>query len=46
MGEPKAIVAARKLTEINPNVTIKGYHSSLERVNPANKAPISIEKSI
>jgi len=35
MGEPKAIVAARKLTEINPNITIKGYHTSLERLDPA-----------
>jgi len=34
IGESKAIVAARKLKEINPNVTIKGYLSSLERLNP------------
>lgn len=34
IGEPKAIVAARKLREINPNVIIKGYHTSLERLNP------------
>ncbi|MFX1366863.1 MAG: ThiF family adenylyltransferase [Promethearchaeota archaeon] len=35
LGEPKAAVAAKKLAEINPNITIKGYHSSLERLNPA-----------
>ncbi len=35
IGEPKVVVAARKLTEINPNVIIKGYHTSLERLNPA-----------
>lgn len=35
IGEPKAVVAARKLTEINPNIIIKGYHTSLERLNPA-----------
>ena len=34
IGEPKAIVAARKLREINPNIIVKGYHTSLERVNP------------
>lgn len=35
MGEAKASVAARKLQQINPNITIKGYHSSLERLDPA-----------
>ncbi len=35
LGEPKAIAAARKLVEINPNIIVKGYHSSLERLNPA-----------
>jgi molybdopterin/thiamine biosynthesis adenylyltransferase len=35
IGEPKALVAARKLREINPNIFIKGYHTSLERLNPA-----------
>ncbi len=35
MEEPKAVVAARKLTEINPNVIIKGYYTSLERLDPA-----------
>jgi molybdopterin/thiamine biosynthesis adenylyltransferase len=35
MGEPKAVVAARKLKEINPNILINGYHTSLERLNPA-----------
>jgi molybdopterin/thiamine biosynthesis adenylyltransferase len=34
IGEPKALVAARKLKEINPNIIINGYHSSLERLNP------------
>jgi len=35
IGEPKAVVAARKLKEINPNIIVKGYHTSLERLNPA-----------
>jgi len=35
LGEPKATVAAKKLTEINPNIIIKGYHTSLERLDPA-----------
>ena len=35
MGEPKAVVAAKKLVEINPNITIKHYHTSLERLDPA-----------
>ena len=35
IGEPKAIVAAKKLKEINPNIIVKGYHTSLERLNPA-----------
>ncbi len=34
-GEPKVVVAARKLREINPNIIVKGYHTSLERLNPA-----------
>ncbi len=34
IGEPKAVVAARKLKEINPNIIVKGYHTSLERLNP------------
>ena len=34
MGEPKAIVAAKKLTEINHNIIIKGYQTSLERLDP------------
>ncbi|MHA1756532.1 MAG: ThiF family adenylyltransferase [Promethearchaeota archaeon] len=44
MGEPKAIVAARKLKEINPNITVKGYYTSLERLDPAiyNAADIII----
>ncbi|MHA1281488.1 MAG: ThiF family adenylyltransferase [Promethearchaeota archaeon] len=44
MGEPKAIVAARKLKEINPNIVVKGYYTSLERLDPAiyNAADIII----
>ncbi|MFX1375451.1 MAG: ThiF family adenylyltransferase [Promethearchaeota archaeon] len=34
IGEPKAIAAAKKLREINPNIIVKGYHTSLERLNP------------
>lgn len=34
MGTPKATVAAERLTDINPNITIKGYHTSLERLDP------------
>jgi len=34
MGEPKALVAAAKLKQINPNIMIKGYHSSLEKLEP------------
>lgn len=34
IGESKAIVAARKLKEVNPNIIIKGYSTSLERLNP------------
>lgn len=34
MGEPKATAAAKKLRQINPNITIKGYASSLERLTP------------
>ena len=35
IGEAKAVVAARKLRDINPNIIVKGYHTSLERLNPA-----------
>ncbi len=35
LGEPKAIVAAKKLREINPNITVIGYHTSLERLDPS-----------
>jgi molybdopterin/thiamine biosynthesis adenylyltransferase len=35
LGEPKAVVAARRLKEINPNITVIGYHTSLERLDPA-----------
>lgn len=34
VGQPKAIVAAERLKEINPNIKIKGFHSSLERLDP------------
>lgn len=34
-GEAKAIVAAKRLKDINPNVTIKGYYTSLERLDPS-----------
>jgi len=34
-GDPKAIVAAKKLADINPNITIKGFHTSLERLDPS-----------
>ncbi|MEJ2296587.1 MAG: ThiF family adenylyltransferase, partial [Candidatus Lokiarchaeota archaeon] len=34
IGESKAVVAARKLKEVNPNITIKGHPTSLERLNP------------
>ena len=35
MGEAKALAATRKLKQINPNITIMGYHTSLERLDPA-----------
>jgi len=35
IGESKAVVAAQKLKEINPNIVVNGYHTSLERLNPA-----------
>ncbi|MFX0012050.1 MAG: ThiF family adenylyltransferase, partial [Candidatus Hermodarchaeota archaeon] len=35
IGQPKAVVAAEKLREINPNIVVKGYHSSLERLDPS-----------
>jgi len=35
LGKPKAIAAAKKLVEINPNIIVKGYHSSLERLDPS-----------
>ncbi|TFG00731.1 MAG: ThiF family adenylyltransferase [Promethearchaeota archaeon] len=35
MGESKAITAAKKLKEINPNITVIGHHTSLERLEPA-----------
>ncbi|TFG18412.1 MAG: ThiF family adenylyltransferase [Promethearchaeota archaeon] len=34
IGESKAIVAARTLKDINPNIIIKGYFTSLERLKP------------
>ena len=35
MGAAKAIVAAKKLAQINPNIAIKGHHTSLERLDPS-----------
>lgn len=35
MGQPKAIAAAKMLQKINPNITIKGYATSLERLDPS-----------
>ncbi len=35
MGTPKAVVAAERLKDINPNIILKGYHTSLERLDPA-----------
>ena len=35
MGDPKATVAAAKLQQVNPNITVIGYHSSLERLDPS-----------
>ena len=34
MGSSKAITAAKRLKDINPNITIKGYHTTLERLDP------------
>ncbi|TFG25540.1 MAG: ThiF family adenylyltransferase [Promethearchaeota archaeon] len=34
MGSAKAIIAAKRLKEINPNITIIGYHTTLERLDP------------
>ncbi len=34
IGSPKAVAAAKKLKEINPNITIKAHHTSLERLDP------------
>ena len=34
MGSAKALVAAERLKDINPNITINGHHSSLERLDP------------
>ncbi len=35
MGTPKATIAAKRLKDVNPHIKIKGYHTSLERLNPA-----------
>ncbi len=35
IGEAKATAATRKLKQINPNIRIRGYHSSLERLDPS-----------
>ena len=34
MGSSKAIIAAKRLKDINPNITIEGHHSTLERLDP------------
>ena len=34
LGEPKALAAAKKLKQVNPNITIIGHHTSLERLDP------------
>ncbi|WP_457556572.1 HesA/MoeB/ThiF family protein [Candidatus Harpocratesius sp.] len=34
IAQPKAIAAAKMLQKINPNIIIKGYHSSLEQLPP------------
>lgn len=34
IAQPKAIAAATMLQKINPNITIKGYHSTLEQLPP------------
>jgi molybdopterin/thiamine biosynthesis adenylyltransferase len=34
MGESKAKVAARELKKINPTINIKGFHTSLEQLQP------------
>lgn len=33
-GDSKALVAAKKLRKINPNISVKGYSISLERLEP------------
>ncbi|MFX1397511.1 MAG: ThiF family adenylyltransferase [Promethearchaeota archaeon] len=35
MGQPKAIAAERMLQKVNPNITIKGHATSLERLDPS-----------
>lgn len=34
-GEPKAVVAARRLRELNPFVQVDAYHSALQDLDPA-----------
>jgi len=34
MGDPKSIVAAKKLKQINPHINVKGFYTSLERLDP------------
>lgn len=34
IAKPKAIAAAEMLQKINPNITLKGYHTSLENLPP------------
>jgi len=35
IGSSKAIIAAKRLKDINPNITIIGYHTTLERLDPS-----------
>ncbi len=34
IGESKAIAAAKKLQQLNPTIKVKGFQTSLERLNP------------
>lgn len=34
VGTPKAIAAAKKLRQVNPNIIVNGYYTSLERLHP------------
>ena len=35
IGTAKAVAAAKKLQQINPNITLRAHHTSLERLDPA-----------